>query len=51
MDIINWSVRSSSSSGGDWVKGGVWGGGIVSLASCGPPFIKKHKKGGDIKPL
>ena len=38
MDLINWSVRSSSRRGGDGVKGGV-----VILASCEYYFIRVHE--------
>ena len=40
MDIIYWSVQSSSRSRGDWVNGLIWG--IVILASCEYHFIRAH---------
>ena len=41
MDLIYWSVCSSSRRGGDWLKGVDWG--IVILASCKHHFIKVHE--------
>ena len=41
MDLLYWSVRSSSWRGGDGVKG--VDGGIVILVSCEHHFIRVHE--------
>ena len=38
MELIYWSVRSSSWVGGDGVEGG-----IIILSSCEHPFIRVHE--------